>query len=236
MKYKLINLKNLFFTFIIIVIFHNFNSTKNAYLIIKNNYDQRLVNSYGFCRNESIGFLNYIKKKYKINNYITIKNYFISPNPSWFFLNSGLSKKDTDKIILLGYKENQEIKFENKNGYYLSREIKYLKKINKISFFIKKKSEQTLSFTIQQNFYGEKKNIYKSDLINLKIGENIIDLNLDIIESFNNSKILIKFGSVNSDKNFIINNVKLYIPNEIDLSNYIILEKYENCYLISNND
>ena len=147
-----------------------------------------------------------------------------------------MSKKDTDKIILLGYKENQEIKFENKNGYYLSREIKYLKKINKISFFIKKKSEQTLSFTIQQNFYGEKKNIYKSDLINLKIGENIIDLNLDIIESFNNSKILIKFGSVNSDKNFIINNVKLYIPNEIDLSNYIILEKYENCYLISNND
>ena len=73
-------------------------------------------------------------------------------------------------------------------------------------------------------------------MINLKIGENIIDLNLDIIESFNNSKILIKFGSVDSDKNFIINNVKLYIPNEIDLSNYIIFEKYENCYLISKND
>ena len=65
MKYRLINLKNLFFTFIIIVIFHNFNSAKNAYLIIKNNHDQRLVNSYEFCRNESIGFLNYIKKNIK---------------------------------------------------------------------------------------------------------------------------------------------------------------------------
>lgn len=92
MKYKLINLKNLIFIFIIIIISHNFNSAKNAYLIIKNEYNKRLVNSYEFCRNESIGFLDYVKKKYKINNFITIKNYFISPDPSWYFLNSGLTQ------------------------------------------------------------------------------------------------------------------------------------------------
>ena len=73
MKYKFINLKNLIFVLIIIVIFHSFNSAKNAYLIIKNDHNKRLVNSYEFCGNESIGFLNYIKKKYKIKDTIALK-------------------------------------------------------------------------------------------------------------------------------------------------------------------
>ena len=233
MNHKFINLKNLIFIFIIIVIFHSFNSAKNAYLIIKNDHNQRLVNSYEFCKNESIGFLNYIKEKYKINNYITIKNFFISPDPSWFFLNSRLNKIDSNKTILLGYNENQKINFKNKEGYYLSEDIKYLKKIKKISFNVVKKSEQKISFTIYQNFYGENKYIFKSDLIDLKVGKNIIDLDLDVLNSYNNSKIIIKFGNVSTNKNFIINEVNLFIKDEIDLSNSIILEKYKNCYLIS---
>ena len=233
MKYKFINLKNLIFILIIIVIFHSFNSAKNAYLIIKNDHNQRLVNSYEFCKNESIGFLNYIKEKYKINNYITIKNFFISPDPSWFFLNSRLNKIDSNKTILLGYNENQKINFKNKEGYHLSEDIKYLKKIKKISFNVVKKSEQKLSFTIYQNFYGENKYIFKSDLIDLKIGKNIIDLDLDVLNSYNNSKIIIKFGNVDTNKNFIINEVNLFITDEVDLSNSIIIEKYKNCYLIS---
>ena len=233
MKYKIIIFKNLIFILIIIVIFYSFNSAKNAYLIIKNDHNQRLVNSYEFCKNESIGFLNYIKEKYKINNYITIKNFFISPDPSWFFLNSRLNKIDSNKTILLGYNENQKINFKNKEGYYLSEDIKYLKKIKKISFNVVKKSEQKISFTIYQNFYGENKYIFKSDLIDLKVGKNIIDLDLDVLNSYNNSKIIIKFGNVSTNKNFIINEVNLFIKDEIDLSNSIILEKYKNCYLIS---
>ncbi len=38
------------------------------------------------------------------------------------------------------------------------------------------------------------------------------------------------------NKNFIIDEVNLFLPNEIDLSERIIFEKYENCYLISKND
>ena len=233
MNHKFINLKNLIFIFIIIVIFHSFNSAKNAYLIIKNDHNQRLVNSYEFCKNESIGFLNYIKEKYKINNYITIKNFFISPDPSWFFLNSRLNKIDSNKTILLGYNENQKINFKNKEGYYLSEDIKYLKKIKKISFNVVKKSEQKISFTIYQNFYGENKYIFKSDLIDLKVGKNIIDLDLDVLNSYNNSKVIIKFGNVETNKNFIINEVNLFITDEVDFSNSIIIEKYKNCYLIS---
>ena len=139
MNHKFINLKNLIFVFIIIAVFHNFNSARNFYSIIQKDYNQRLVNSYEFCRNESIGFLDYIKKKYKINNSIVVKNFFISPDPSWFFLDSQLNQTVSDKIILLGYKENQIINFKNKEGFYISEDIKFLKKIKKISFFVKKK-------------------------------------------------------------------------------------------------
>ena len=236
MKHKFINLKNLIFVFIIITIFHNFNSAKNLYTIIKKDYNQRLVNSYEFCRNESIGFLDYIKKKYKINKSIIIKNFFISPDPSWFFLDTQLNQTVSDKIILLGYNKNQIINFKNEKGYYHSEHIKYLKEIEKISFFVKKKSEKRISFTIYQSLYGEEKNIYKSELIDLKIGENIINLNLDIPNSFNNSKMIVKFENFETDENFDIDEVNLFIPNEIDLSNRIIFEKYENCYLISKND
>lgn len=236
MKYKLINLKNLIFIFIIIIISHNFNSAKNAYLIIKNEYNKRSVNSYEFCRNESIGFLDYVKKKYKINNFITIKNYFISPDPSWYFLNSGLTQIDQEKVILLGYIENRKINFKKKDGYFFSEDIKYLKKINKISFNLKKKHKHKLSFNIYQSSYGEKKNIYKSDLINFNVGKNIIKLNLNVINYFNNSKIIIEFLNKDMNKNFIIDEVNLFLPNEIDLSERIIFEKYENCYLISKND
>ena len=236
MKYKLINLKNLIFIFIIIIISHNFNSAKNAYLIIKNEYNKRLVNSYEFCGNESIGFLDYVKKKYKINNFITIKNYFISPDPSWYFLNSGLTQIDQEKIILLGYIENREINFKKKDGYFFSEDIKYLNKINKISFNLKKKNKQKLSFNIYQSLYGEKKSIYKSDLIDLNVGINTIKLNLDVINYFNNSKIIIEFRNKDINKNLVIDEVNLFVPNGIDLSERTIFEKYENCYLISKND
>ena len=234
--HKFIKLKNLIFVFIIIAIFHNFNSAKNLYSIIKKDYNERLVNSYEFCRNESIGFLDYIKKKYKISKSIIIKNFFISPDPSWFFLDTQLNQTVSDKTILIGYNENQIINFKNKKGYYHSEHIKYLKKIKKISFFVKKKSEKKVSFTIYQSLYGEEKNIYKSELIDLKIGENSINLNLDLINSFNNSKMIIKFENFETDKNFDIDEVNLFIQNEINLSNHIIFEKYENCYLISKND
>ena len=59
---------------------------------------------------------------------------------------------------------------------------------------------------------------------------------MNVINYFNNSKIIIEFLNKDMNKNFIIDEVNLFLPNEIDLSERIIFEKYENCYLISKND
>ena len=49
------------------------------------NYDKRLADAYDYCNNESLGFLSFLKKKYKNMDNIEIRTAFISPNPQWFF-------------------------------------------------------------------------------------------------------------------------------------------------------
>ena len=55
---------------IIILIFLSlsviFNLPKNIYDLITKNFDQRNVTLYDYCDNESIGFLNNVKKNTKI--------------------------------------------------------------------------------------------------------------------------------------------------------------------------
>ncbi len=75
------NFKVVVIVIFILAIFQNFGFAKNIFKILKNNYSSRLINSYAYCRNESIGFLSYVKNKYKIDKPIQVNNYFISPNP-----------------------------------------------------------------------------------------------------------------------------------------------------------
>ena len=76
MKKIRVNIVNIGIIFIIVTIFHNFSLAKNIYSIAKYKYDLRLPNTYDYCDNESIGFLSYDKKKYKINDEIQINKVF----------------------------------------------------------------------------------------------------------------------------------------------------------------
>jgi len=234
---KLINPKNILFFFIIVIILHNFKFAKNINFLVKDNFHNRLVKNYDYCRNESIGFLNYVKEKYNINNSIMIKNYFISPDPSWFFFKQSSKKNDQKKMILLGFTDFQEINFKKVENYFLSTDIKKLNELNKITFKIKKeKEDQQLSFVIYQKLYGHKKMIYKSNLINIDNGVNTININFKILDSFSNSKIIIEFKNENFFDYQKITDLSLSIKNDINLSEHSIYEKQGNCYLISKND
>ena len=222
-------------TFLII---QNFSVAKNIFLIYKNKYDARLVNSYDYCRNESIGFLSYIKNKHQIKNSIKINNYFISPDPSWFFYKANSKNIIKDKMVLLGFEKNLEINFKNqKNIFRSNRSIKILDNIKNISFYIRSaNSQKKIKFYIYQEIFGEKKLIYSSDFVTIKNKENIIAINKSIADTFNNSNIIIEFKNYNNDLFKEIENLKLSIPNDINLENHVIYEKFKNCYLISKND
>lgn len=221
---------------LVIALFHNFNTPKNLYSILKNNYKDRIIMSYdsNFCRNESIGFLSYVKDKYNIKKPIIIKNFFISPDPSWFFLTSNYEDIDDNKMILLGFNEKKVIKFNKLNNYFISNDLKKFNDIKQISFYSEKK--QKLKFIILQEFYDEKTKVYESNFKEILKGKNIINLNQSIISKQSNSKIVIIFENKKQEFNNTINNLKLYQTNDFILSDHIIYEKIDNCYLISRND
>jgi hypothetical protein len=59
------------------------NFFKNLRNIYSNNYEKRIASIYGFCGGSSLGFLLYIQKKYRLENYPEIVNYKIVPISKW---------------------------------------------------------------------------------------------------------------------------------------------------------
>ena len=237
--FKFINIKIVVVTIIAMAIIQNYKLPKNVFKIIKTDFDSRIINSYKhYCHNESIGFLNHIKKKYKIKNSIEIKNYFISPNPSWFFLQNNNAKKIKDKMILLGYSQYETIKFIKKKNYFISiNDIKILENIKKIIFYSKDEINANLiKLEIYQEIFGTRKKIHSINLKSVKQGKNILQLDNNFSTNLGNSKIIVKFLSNFKDKNLNFQSLEFYRSNEIDLSKHIIYEKYNSCYLISKHD
>ena len=84
-KYK--NIKYIFsFIFIVFIILKFFNTPYNFYSILNWNYEKRMEQNYGFCKNESWGFYNLITKKFNLQNqdikiindegHVTLENLF----------------------------------------------------------------------------------------------------------------------------------------------------------------
>jgi hypothetical protein len=101
-----------FFAVNLIVIFftvYTFSLPINFYNILKNDYDKRIVNIYGFCEKESYGYLKYLNEKFKINTNIDSYNFEDFPKSSSVFFYKVNYKFDKSKIIILNY--NSDNKF-----------------------------------------------------------------------------------------------------------------------------
>ena len=112
-------------TFLLILFFKYF---ENSYIVLKSNYQLRLVNEYGFCGQTSYGFIKYIDEKYKFQKNIKIINDEIHPLSDAFIHKPNLSYYK-DYLILLNYNElNSKIDLKNyrviekiNNCFYLEK-------------------------------------------------------------------------------------------------------------------
>ena len=69
MKLHFKNIKILFFFLIFfLVVVKFFNTFYNSYSILLWDYNKRMTQEYGFCKNESWGFYNYVINKYNLQN------------------------------------------------------------------------------------------------------------------------------------------------------------------------
>ena len=128
---KLIKVKELkYFFFIILItlsIFKFFNTPYNFYSTIIWSYDNRMEQQYGYCKNESWGFYNYINKKFDLkNDYIKIINDEGHVTLEHLFNLKKNNFINTQYVILLNFKsENDNNIFQSKYEFLKNYKIKY---------------------------------------------------------------------------------------------------------------
>lgn len=126
--FKKINIKHLFAIVVLIFLANYFNFFLNSYLIIKNDFNKRMILNHGYCDKEGYGYVKDTLRKYKITQNIKVinklDNYY--PNIEGYFYKNN-KKFVNEYLILVNFSEKQissylikyQIKDKNNNCYLL---------------------------------------------------------------------------------------------------------------------
>ena len=130
-KFISINIKFLYFFFLFIIIFTIYDAHTGTYILLRNNYEQRMEKNAGFCDKQGFGFIKFIDKKYrnKIKDNIPVLSFADSPDAAGYFFDT---KKSISKkyLILLSISEEKfykeyihyyKILEKNSNCYLLKK-------------------------------------------------------------------------------------------------------------------
>jgi hypothetical protein len=235
-KKKLINKFNNQLTIIIILlIIFFFNSTnffKNFVKVTKKNYDERIIETYGFCRGESIGFLKYLKNKYKFNKNPKIINYEHTPQVYWSIVNTKNINAIAKEKILLNYPGKQlNINLEKINDnlfefvdlFFFSNNFDKLDKI-----IIKNNLDNNFKLLIYTKNKSNLKKIVKIIDIDSK-SVNDLNIKFDNLD-LNETRLFFEFQEKKITQNNI--EINLILENKYIFKETEIIEKFNNCYYI----
>ena len=112
---------------ITLVILKFFNAPYNFYSILNWNYEDRMEQEYGYCKNESWGFYNYINRNYDLKNseikilndegYVTLEHLFDLKKNNYY---------KTKYVVILNFKsENDQNIFQSKHIFLKDYKLKY---------------------------------------------------------------------------------------------------------------
>lgn len=225
----------LVFLFLTVLIFI-LEVPRKTYNILKLSYEKRLDKNYDYCSERAVGFLNYIKKKYDITRPVNFIKYTGVRNPKWIFFERN-DEENQNLYVLINYNHDNEIFLEkiNKNKFrynfnhmYNHREYKFFeihsdKNLKIIEFKIYDNDKILYNFNLSQNNENTDVGFLKIDINN--------NLNKILQENQKNEKDLIfEF------KNDLISRINIKVEHIIDINNFKIIEKINNCYLAQLND
>jgi hypothetical protein len=233
--------KNITILILSILLVSFFNFFENFYLLLKRDYNTRLNKIYSFCEKESVGFVNYVKNKYKFDKKIEIINFKASPDPTWVFYKGNSSQYEKKKIIFLNYKEDLSTEFiKVRNNYFYSSSLpSNTVGIKKIIFQGSKNLDgSTITIFIFHKISNEEKIILNKTIKIVKNNEANIDLNSEKLNTRNGNLVLKLKNPDLTDFNLDgINKIIFENKGKYNLSDFKILENINNkCYLLENYD
>jgi hypothetical protein len=216
------------------------NFFKNLRNIYSNNYEKRIASIYGFCEGSSLGFLLYIQKKYRLENYPEIVNYKIVPISKWILDLDGKSKskKNSSYLMLLNYQDNLKVNLESiSKNFYLIPNQENNSGIKNIKIKLEGKDNNMpydINIQLMQSNFKYKKIIYNKDFNKIYFKNNEADLDLDfntntLQDRVLRTYILIDFKSAYSLE---IANISMIFFNKYKINKEKIIDKINNCYFL----
>ncbi len=234
-KHNILKIVMLLLIVFLLLISNFFNNIQNIYI---NNFDKRIDAIYGFCKNESIGYLKYIKKKYELDNNPKIINYIHTPNVNWIMINPKKLNFNSKNLILLNYPGeninlNYSILFNNTyevtNLYFYEDKID---QIDNITFYFREKIKQDFSLQLFSNSKLNHKKLLKKITNGNIITENKYKFNLNL----NLEKIGLKENSlifkIDNPNNVPIKEIKISAKNKININDFRLIDHYQKCYVL----
>ena len=215
------------------------NFFRNLAEVALHKFDDRIINKYGYCSGESIGYLLYLKKKYQIKDNPKIVNYIHTPQVNCAIINTEIINKNSEELILLNY-PGPEIRID-------------LKKINQNLFefkdvkFFSSKFDNIESIKILNNSRNFEKINWKLDIVKIDKFRNKKNVKTFNVEGFLNKSLKFKldlfFENLNLGEEklyFKIKNISKYeniqlqivLKNRYILDNFHIIDKFDNCYYV----
>ena len=234
-KYNIIKILTLLLIILFILASNTFKNISN---IFNNNFDRRIENVYGFCGNESIGYLKFIKEKYNLNKNPKIINYIHTPNVSWSIINPKYIGSNSKHLILLnypgytlrlGYTDLSNNTFEIKNLYFYKDKIN---SINNIIFHFKEKTDNDFSLELFSFSKLRKKKLIQEVLKGRKISEKeykfYVNLKINEIDP-NTNNLVFKIQNLDGVE---VTKVTIEAENKININDFELIDQYEKCFLL----
>jgi hypothetical protein len=106
-----INKFNFILIFSIFVMQFN-NFFLNVYIVLKKNYEERMILAYGYCDKQGYGFVKKINDEFNISNNVKIINYDNKYPSSNIFINQFHDIENYQYLILLNNYENNNFEIE----------------------------------------------------------------------------------------------------------------------------
>lgn len=212
------------------------NFIKDFYRVVKFDEHSRIVDKYGYCGGESIGYLKYLKQKYNFKSNPKIINYIHSPSSLWSIYDTNLSNLDSKFEILINHPGREidiQLPIIDKNLFELKKNIYSLGRVSKekIELSLTDKSINELKIEFYNADDLRDFNIFQTlNIVKSPSSDKFTLNNIDNILGIGKKNIFLK---IITNKGIYSNeNLKLIFQNKYQLDKLEIIDNYKNCYLI----
>ncbi len=212
------------------------NFIKDFYRVVKFDEHSRIVDKYGYCGGESIGYLKYLKQKYNFKSNPKIINYIHSPSSLWSIYDTNFSNLDSKFEILINHPGREidiQLPIIDMNLFELKKNIYSLGRVSKekIELSLTDKSINELKIEFYNADDLRDLNIFQTlNIVKSPSSDKFTLNNIDNILGIGKKNIFLK---IITNKGIYSNeNLKLIFQNKYQLDRLEIIDNYKNCYLI----